>query len=164
MKPKRIISFEALEEHCKLIQKTLELNKINNVDVECKALGEDMGEIIMQIAGSGTNAIGRMGLEYSDSVRVPVVTLDDYCETNGIEKVGLIKLDIEGMEMFMLRGGRKIIERDRPTLLISIYHNPNDFFEIKPMIESWELEYKMTIRKPTNGSIVAETLLICESK
>lgn len=162
LKPKNIITFEAIEEHCRLIQQTIEMNNLHNVVVECKALGEEEGEVVMQVAGSGTNAIGRNGIEYLDTVSVPVTTIDEYCDKNGIERVGLIKADIEGMESFMLKGGRKIIERDLPTLLISIYHNPHDFFEIKPMIESWNLGYKMTVRKPVTGGVVGETLLICE--
>lgn len=164
LKPKKIISFEALEYHCELIQQTIKLNNLENVVVECKALGEEPGKLTMQVAGSGTNAVGRKGIEYSDEISVPVVTLDDYCNENEIECVGLIKADIEGMESFMLKGGRKIIERDLPTLLISIYHNPHDFFEIKPMIESWKLGYKMTVRKPVTGGVVGETLLICEAE
>jgi hypothetical protein len=44
---------------------------------------------------------------------------------------------------------------------LSIYHNPDDFFDIKPMIESWDLGYAFKIRR-CPGEIFAETLLIAE--
>ena len=62
-----------------------------------------------------------------------------------------------------MKGARKTIEKYRPVLLISMYHNPSDFFEIKPMIDSWNLGYKFSVYKPLgNNTVVAETLLIAQ--
>jgi hypothetical protein len=37
--------------------------------------------------------------------------------------IGMVKMDVEGVEGSILRGGRKTILRDRPVLSIAIYHN-----------------------------------------
>lgn len=161
--PGRIICFEAVESHCTLIRKTLELNDISNVTVEQTALGEAKGTIEFQVLSSSSNGVGRKGLEYTDIVKVPLVSLDDYVEEHSVSDIGLIKSDIEGMEQFLLKGARKTIEKYRPVLLISMYHNPSDFFEIKPMIDSWNLGYKFSVYKPLgNNTVVAETLLIAQ--
>ena len=47
-------------------------------------------------------------------------------------------------------------------MLLSIYHNANDFFEIKPLIESWNLGYTFKICKPVDWSLSKETALYCE--
>jgi len=62
--------------------------------------------------------------------------------------------------MELLRGARKIISRDRPVLILVIYHNPEQFFEMKPMLESWNLGYKFVIRKQMGGAHLIETTLI----
>lgn len=49
----------------------------------------------------------------------------------------------------------------RPTLLISIYHSPDDFFNIKPMLDSRNLGCKFKIRRYPL-SLINETLLIAE--
>jgi hypothetical protein len=36
-------------------------------------------------------------------------------------------------------GAEKTIKKDKPILLISVYHTGKDFFEIKPLLESWNL-------------------------
>ena len=95
------------------------------------------------------------------SEKVPMIRVDDYVREHKI-KVGLIKVDIEGAEQSFLRGAKETICKQKPTLLISIYHNVDDFLDIKPMIESWNLGYKFKVFKPTIGSVSAETLLICE--
>ena len=90
-----------------------------------------------------------------------IITLDGYTKENNIE-VGFIKVDIEGFEMEFLKGAKETIARDKPAMLISIYHQGSDFFDIKPLIESWNLGYKFKIHKPIDHSIIAETALYCE--
>lgn len=42
----------------------------------------------------------------------------------------LIKFDIEGSELSSLKGGLNFIKKYRPSLAVSLYHKPRDFFEI----------------------------------
>ncbi|WP_237416290.1 FkbM family methyltransferase [Helicobacter saguini] len=90
-----------------------------------------------------------------------IITLDSYVEQNNID-VGFIKVDIEGFEQELLKGAFKTIKKFKPAMLISIYHNASDFFEIKPLIESWNLGYTFKFHKPVDGSISIETALYCE--
>lgn len=78
-------------------------------------------------------------------------------------EVGFIKVDIEGFEQEFLKGAKQTITEQKPAMLISIYHQASDFFEIKPMIESWNLGYSFKIIKPIDHSIVDECALFCEA-
>lgn len=158
---KKVYSFEAVKENCDLIEQTLQLNKIENAVVINKALGESEGNCNVKVAGSASTINDSMGVVGERIEKVEIITLDKYTENNNLD-IGLIKVDIEGAEQDFLRGARKTIERDKPTLLISIYHNLDDFLEIKPMIESWHLGYKFKIYRPIIEKVVAETLLIAE--
>ncbi|WP_331587428.1 FkbM family methyltransferase [Phenylobacterium sp.] len=51
----------------------------------------------------------------------PVVTLDDFCAEHGVAKVDFIRMDIEGAELMALRGAARILDRDRPHVLIEIH-------------------------------------------
>lgn len=83
---------------------------------------------------------------------ISTITIDSFCDD---KRVSLIKYDIEGAEWAAVRGAEKIIRRDCPILLISIYHRPEDFFEIKPLIESWGLGYRFMIRNTELGNSLA---------
>ena len=56
--------------------------------------------------------------------------LKEAIDSGEIEKINFLKLDVEGSEMATLRGARNSIDRFKPKLAISIYHKPDDFFEI----------------------------------
>jgi len=59
-------------------------------------------------------------LELVDSVTTRAVRLDDYVKENDIRRVDLIKMDIEGAELFALQGAQELITRWRPTMLVEL--------------------------------------------
>lgn len=160
--PKKIYSFEALPQHCAEMCRNLELNSVKNVVVENMALGDEVKKVNMEICGSASNFINRGGIISSGAIEVQMRTLDDYVLEHNIQECSLIKVDIEGSEPYFLNGAKHTISLFKPTMLLSIYHNAHDFFELKPLIESWNLGYKFQIYKPTNENLTNETLLIAE--
>ena len=54
---------------------------------------------------------------------VAVSTLDSFVRANGIARVDLIKIDVEGMERPVLEGGRRLLE-STPTPMVLIEVNP----------------------------------------
>ena len=161
LKPDKIYTFEAMPDNLELLKQTIKLNHIENVIVENSALGASNGIVTMHEAGSGSTLIDRPGIVYQKDIEVSVTTLDEYVVGHRIE-VGLIKVDIEGGEPGFLEGAKQTICKQKPILLLSIYHNAHDFFELKPLIESWNVGYKFRIHKPTYGSATGETLLLAE--
>ena len=47
-----------------------------------------------------------------------------------LSRVDFIKMDIEGFELPALAGAERVIDQFRPRLAISLYHRPEDIFEI----------------------------------
>ncbi len=160
--PDKIYTFEASPENFELLKKTLKLNGLKNVVAENFALGAEKGECTLKGTGSGTSIVKGSSGSNQNEVRVPVRTLDDYVSEHKIKNIGLIKVDIEGAEPMFLAGAKKTICEQKPILLLSIYHNAHDFFELKPLIESWDLGYKFKIYRPILGGSTGETLLIAE--
>ena len=91
---------------------------------------------------------------------VNVVSLDDYVSKNNLN-VGLIKTDLEGFEQEFLKGAINTIKTYKPTLMISIYHSAQDYFQVKEIIKSLNLGYKFSLFKADDGYLIAGTLLIC---
>lgn len=62
-------------------------------------------------------------------------------------KVGLFKLDIEGMEARALRGARATIRRDRPTLAVCAYHRADDYWRLIDEVLAIRPDYRIAIRQ-----------------
>jgi hypothetical protein len=94
------------------------------------------------------------------------ISLDNFWETkaSASEKLGFLKADIGGNEMEILAGARTQITYYRPVLSLSIYHNPKEFFEMKPYLESWDLDYKFLIRRFDPRPTIDKTTLIAYPK
>ena len=138
-----------------------------------------MGELIFpQMAGlsdhSGTAPLYTNGMNsganlfdvnpvIQESVKrvdtIDLVTVDGFVKDNDLH-VGLIKLDVEGNESQVIAGAMETIRRDKPILLISIYHTPKDFFDIKPLLEKEKLGYRFMVRKLSFHDLVTEVMLI----
>ncbi len=67
-----------------------------------------------------------------EDVVVPceMTTIDDFVAENRLGKVDCIKLDVEGAEAEALRGGLKTIVKFKPKMAISLYHKPEDLYEL----------------------------------
>jgi FkbM family methyltransferase len=95
----------------------------DRVEIRPIALSDHAGDSTLSIPvthGVAMTGYARLGAdgEPDDCVRldVPVERLDD----QGLTDVRFIKIDVEGHELEVLRGGERLLRRDRPTLLIEI--------------------------------------------
>jgi hypothetical protein len=52
-------------------------------------------------------------------------------------------MDVEGFELKALKGASSTIAKFRPKLAISLYHKPEDFFEIPIYLKSYYPFYRL---------------------
>jgi FkbM family methyltransferase len=89
---------------------------------------------------------------------IDVTSIDKVCgELPSTEKVGFIKMDIEGAELPALQGARETIIKWKPKLAISAYHRKEDFIEIPLYILSIREDYQFALRHYYNCAM--ETVL-----
>jgi FkbM family methyltransferase len=97
----------------------------------------------------------------STNKEVPLRTLDCMVIEGLVPRVDFIKMDIEGSELSALRGASGSIRKFHPKLAISLYHKPNDIFEIPLYIQREFPFYTMYIGHYTIHN--EETVLYCVS-
>lgn len=161
---KNIYTFEPTKRSHERILQTIKLNNSKRVIPVNKGLGAKNMETQVGITrndGMASSMIFKKGTYITETETIQITTLDDFVRENQIE-VGFIKVDIEGAEMQFLEGAKETICRQKPAMLISIYHQPSDFFKIKPLIESWRLGYRFKIHKKADFTLLEETVLFCE--
>ncbi len=155
----KVYSFEPFLSNFNSMKKNIELNNKNNIEPVYMALGDEDKKI--HINESGISSANKLDINSNSGNNVQMTTLDSFVDKNNI-KVGLIKTDLEGFEQNFLKGSLNTIKKQKPILIISIYHNYSDFFDIKPMIEELDLGYKFKIIKSNDFNLIVETKLLAE--
>lgn len=70
------------------------------------------------------------------------VTLDHYMEEAGLDRVDLVKMDVEGCERKVLKGAQEKIKQGKVRkLLVCTYHKAGDPEWISDYLREYELEY-----------------------
>jgi len=115
----RVVAIEPAARAGARLRRNLELNPFTNVAVVVAALSDHDSEREELELQSSYPLSGRGGME---RVRVRVSRLDTLVSELVLERVDLIKIDVDGHEGRVLRGALGTLERFRPTV----------FFELTP--------------------------------
>jgi len=91
---------------------------------------------------SGQGEGGSIGT--NGNTHIAAVALDDLLP---LTTVNLIKLDVEGAEAHVLQGARRIIDRSRPVLTLSLYHNPQDLWALPELLFDMCEDYSFHVRQ-----------------
>lgn len=135
-------AFELLDENIKLFKYNNKLNNIeSNVIINQLALTNKSDEIIKIKQTTVQGATSIFGNDNSET-SIKTITLDDYIIRNNIEKVDLIKMDIEGAEIPALEGAINTIKHFKPRLALCLYHKWDDVITIPKFLGTLNIEYK----------------------
>jgi FkbM family methyltransferase len=127
----RVIAIEAQPAICQILGLNCRQNGCSNVRIVNAICGEKRRHVEFRPDYTSDENFG--GISFADArsdrrfavhrwldrlrnsavTSIPVVTLDNLCSG---QTISFIKLDIEGMELDALRGGRKLITRCRPII------------------------------------------------
>jgi FkbM family methyltransferase len=120
----RVLAIEPSPRELARLRRNLLLSAITNVDVAEVALAEEEGTLdllIAEDAHAGQNTLGDFmyaGVVGRGRVPVRTVTLDALLRQLGIERVDVIKLDLEGAEVRALRGAGETLRANAPLLML----------------------------------------------
>jgi FkbM family methyltransferase len=139
----RVFAFEPLPEHINAIVHNIDQNLFEDrVFVVPTGLGEFTNQV--QTIDSSLSKVANPGFSISNREdAVPVLAIDDFLSLQKIEKMDFIKMDVEGFELKALKGASSTIAKFRPKLAISLYHKPEDFFEIPICLKSYYPFYRL---------------------
>lgn len=139
----RVYSFEFIPGNLDVFRRNMELNPslARNVKLIRQPLWSESGlKTYYKDIGPGSN-VSLQKFDGFDGV-VDTITIDDMVSREQLNRVDLIKMDIEGAEQHALKGAQKTLREFTPKLAITIYHSMNDFSNIIHEINDLKLNYK----------------------
>jgi FkbM family methyltransferase len=134
-----LYSFEPIPSTFATLQANVRLNALQScTTLSNVGLGDAAKEVEFYVPKvTGSVAASQRPLfdqQENERITATIVRLDDYIAEKGIKRLDLLKCDIEGGELSMLRGGMESIGRFRPVIFLELlrkwskaygYH-PND--------------------------------------
>lgn len=136
-------------------QSTVNLTAYENIDIVPKGLWNNETTLSFHSGDMSVCAISDCG----DSM-VSATTLDVFFSAKRLnEYPTFIKMDIEGSEKQALLGAEWIIRKFKPKLAISIYHKPEDIYELPELIHRFNPDYRFYLRHYSKA--MSETVLYC---
>jgi FkbM family methyltransferase len=145
-------AFEPEANNVRRLRVNLALNDLDNVVVNQCAVFSSSGTQTLNVyrpALGSWHTLGRPKLtdplrghapaEPESAVEVDTVSLDDYAQAQAIDRLDLVKIDVEGAELDVLQGAERMLADGRVDLLLfevslpqveGMAHRPEDVFEL----------------------------------
>lgn len=111
----KVYAFEPVPQTYSFLQETIRLNGRKNIEPVPSALGNTAGVLEMQIFPpdkSGWNSAFVPHTDESHPVatqKVPLIRLDEFVKERSIDRIGFLKIDVEGYELEVLRGAEGLL-------------------------------------------------------
>jgi FkbM family methyltransferase len=131
------------------------------------AVGERPEVVCLPLAAAQTYGIlafssaGAASTIGGGEVHIAAVAVDELLPGATLD---LMKIDVEGAEAQVLRGARKAIARNRPVLAVSLYHKPQDLWELPELLFELCPGYRFHIRQHCFNSFDLVLYAIPESR
>lgn len=128
----RVIAVEPVRSTFSLLNANVRRNRAGDlVTTVQSALGDVAGEVVITTGAQSANYVlmGQTAARVGEE-RVPVITLDGLLECES--RIDLIKVDVEGLELNVMRGARQTLERHAPAVLLEIESRWTTRYGYKP--------------------------------
>ena len=111
--PQARLAAQVAEMHPKVIVNNMALGDVSGTLDLCDYAGHSGSQHASLLKG----VIDGIHHGTASYVPVPVTTLDEYCTQRGVEQIDLLKIDVEGFELKVLHGARRLLEEDRLNVI-----------------------------------------------
>jgi len=131
----KVIAFEPRGLNLGYLQKHVATNNCHNIQIVSKALGDHSGHAKLETrTGTGTGYVSDTGDE-----DIEITSIDELVESGALPPPTFLKIDVEGGEMAVLRGAQKVIESQRPRMILATHGDAIDA-ECRALLREWNYD------------------------
>ena len=123
----KVFAFEPLSRNINYLKRHIALNKCNNVFVMEAAVCDKAGEVYFEELHD--SFYGRVVDEQTD-IKVASIVLDNLLKNDELPAPNVLKIDVEGNELLVLKGAENILQKYHPVIFLATHSEKirNDCF------------------------------------
>ena len=126
----KVLSFEPNPKLCKIIKENIKINHFEN-KIKLFECGISDTNHKANLSKENRTNYGSMSLIKNNQGEIECKSIDSF---NFEEKISLIKIDVEGMELSVLKGAKQTLIKNKPTLYLEA-NQPMELYHIKQFLE-----------------------------
>ena len=116
-----IHTFEPNPHSANRLKSTIQQNNLPRIHLNNSAVGDYSGRIKFNLHSVPVQSSLLNANQNTTSIEVPITTLDSYCQNQKVKHIDVIKIDVEGAELQVLRGGENVFQKCRPIMIIELH-------------------------------------------
>ena len=136
----RVHSFEPHPNSFRILSRNVALNDLQNVTLNQIAVadGDGSGRLVLDVDPT-MSALATSGNEPS-TISVEVVSLDSYAESERLDRVDVLKIDVEGAEALVVAGASAVLTQLRPAHVFVECHSSEARDAVNELFRSYGYE------------------------
>lgn len=118
----KIYAFEPQREYLNILKKTSSINQINNLEIYSIGLSDQTYSKISYSDGITASLHWTQLTKPKSSQVIKLTTLDQFVLKHHLNRLDFLKIDVDGHEPAILKGGLNSIKKFKPTILLEVSH------------------------------------------
>ena len=126
----QVIAFEPNRSVHNSFKKSIRANNLESIiQLKNLAVGNNDGSIEIFLSSTTSNIL-QEGMKPTQKTTIEMVSLDSFSKRNDIVRCDLVKIDVDGIELDILKGATNLIERCKPIFIVETNRDKRiiDFF------------------------------------
>ena len=120
-----VVALEPQPYNCERLLRNWEINRFNNLHLLVAAAGDRDGFVRLPQQANTDKARLSLAIGMADALNldfiVPIRQLDSLSEVSNLKCIDVIKIDVEGFELQVLRGANNILERTKHVIFETLW-------------------------------------------
>jgi FkbM family methyltransferase len=142
-----VVSFEPLPENLVFLHRHVRVNRAANVEVVEAAVSDRAGEASFAVGGN--RSVGK--LADAGVLTVKTVTIDGFVGSGRAAPPDVMKIDVEGAELSVLRGAESVLKVHQPAIFLAT-HGDDVRRDCLELLNSWGYDCAPIDGQPSEGS------------
>lgn len=158
----RVDCFEPFPELTELLEILVKINNFNDVYINNIILSNSngIGELYYSEKSTETaSTVKNFQNTFNSKIEVQKTSLDSYVSINKLQKLDLIKIDVEGGELEVVEGANECISRFKPDIILELLYTKHDLHlerQLKLIKILKEYGYKFYLIKEKNNLMLQD--------